>query len=1138
VSGELPPAVVKFTADITMYVQPLQDAIDKTQEFGNSVQDAALKSQKLGSDTADGADKAAAAMSVANDAASRYARTEDQLASAQDQATAAADRQASADARLSAIQDASTKSANNSSNAQNKLKQALDNTSSSQNNNSSSTLSNVNAQNKLSDATKKAADSGQNEVTMLQKIWMVAGFATGSLEPLAAGLIAVVGGLSSGLTSAALGLGAFGVVAESAFSQVSNANSAGTTLTGTMGQFQKMLKSVEGTWDSFVSKNVTGVAKIMTQGLGLLGPLIKTLQQFLAPAEAGLSRLIALMKTDMSSSGFASVMKTLSANSADSIFKLGKAILELVGGFGHLMAAFAPFAQIVMSGLDSMTGGFDKWAAGLSKTKGFQEFMTMVKTQGPTVMATLKNLLIIAVQFIKDMSGSASDMLWMKIVPQILAFGAAFMKTHSSMVEWVMNVLLVTSTAKQLFGVLGKGYASLTGGIKTVKDTYANLKNLAAGFNDAAKAADKATGKWGTAGGAIKKALSFPGTALSNLKKGMNDATLAADESTGAMGTLGGSITKMVTAVKSWTIWSKISAAASKVWAGAQWALNAAMDANPIFLIITAIVALVAVVVLCYIHFKTFRDIVNSVGRALRTGFEDVIHFLSKNWKMILVIIAGPLLGAVLLVVKYWHDISGAFSTGINAVLTFFEKLPHEIMHFIGDLGTLLFNIGKLAVKGFINGITSMFGSIGHVASSIGSHLLSGVKDVLGIFSPSTVFAELGTQIVAGLTLGVNSSKQKAVDESRLLAQEVSAAAMSGTITSAQETTLRTNLSAALNSALNGSIQKTLATGTTSQISTAVTSLTNSIASLTAEGALSTTQDSSLTAFMRADNTKLQSLATQRNKITSEIATAQAFANSTAMASESAYNLSSAAGTGTTPAPVSSIISTLQGDVASIQTFSANLKKLAKEGLSQSYISQLIAMGPASGGPLAAELAAANLGQITQINTAEKSITAASNDLGNVSANAMYDSGAQAGKGFMSGLKAQEASINSVMQKVASNMVSTLRKELGIKSPSQVMMQHGMLAAEGLARGLEAGTSRVSQAASRLANAAAHGTVSLSSGRTAVTGGATQPIVINLRNEITGKMNEKEVWTALQQQTLRYNIRNTGTVTGLVKPGS
>ena len=70
-------------------------------------------------------------------------------------------------------------------------------------------------------------------------------------------------------------------------------------------------------------------------------------------------------------------------------------------------------------------------------------------------------------------------------------------------------------------------------------------------------------------------------------------------------------------------------AAATKVWAGVQWLLNAAMTANPIGIIVVAIVALVAAVVIAYKRSEKFRAIVDkalrAVGAAAKWLWENAI---------------------------------------------------------------------------------------------------------------------------------------------------------------------------------------------------------------------------------------------------------------------------------------------------------------------------------------------------------------------------------------------------------------------------------------------------------------------------------------------------------------------------------
>lgn len=75
---------------------------------------------------------------------------------------------------------------------------------------------------------------------------------------------------------------------------------------------------------------------------------------------------------------------------------------------------------------------------------------------------------------------------------------------------------------------------------------------------------------------------------------------------------------------------------ATKIAAAAQWALNAAMSANPIGLIIAALVALVGGIVLAYRHSETFRNIVQSVWKAIQTAVKVAWETVIKpTWEAI-----------------------------------------------------------------------------------------------------------------------------------------------------------------------------------------------------------------------------------------------------------------------------------------------------------------------------------------------------------------------------------------------------------------------------------------------------------------------------------------------------------------------
>ena len=80
-------------------------------------------------------------------------------------------------------------------------------------------------------------------------------------------------------------------------------------------------------------------------------------------------------------------------------------------------------------------------------------------------------------------------------------------------------------------------------------------------------------------------------------------------------------VTKAVTvATTLWSVATKVAAVASNAWAVAQWALNAAMTANPIGVVIVIIAALVAAIILAYKHSETFRKIVQAAWEGIQTA--------------------------------------------------------------------------------------------------------------------------------------------------------------------------------------------------------------------------------------------------------------------------------------------------------------------------------------------------------------------------------------------------------------------------------------------------------------------------------------------------------------------------------------
>ena len=110
-------------------------------------------------------------------------------------------------------------------------------------------------------------------------------------------------------------------------------------------------------------------------------------------------------------------------------------------------------------------------------------------------------------------------------------------------------------------------------------------------------------------------------------------------------------------------------AAGQRAMALAQWAINAAMNANPIGLVVAALALLVGGVILAYQHFSWFRAGVDAVWGAIKAGAAWVWNFISKNWPLILTMLTGPIGLAAAFIIKHWDNIKGGIKAAYENVI-------------------------------------------------------------------------------------------------------------------------------------------------------------------------------------------------------------------------------------------------------------------------------------------------------------------------------------------------------------------------------------------------------------------------------------------------------------------------------------
>lgn len=154
---------------------------------------------------------------------------------------------------------------------------------------------------------------------------------------------------------------------------------------------------------------------------------------------------------------------------------------------------------------------------------------------------------------------------------------------------------------------------------------------------------------------------------------------------------------RYVVALTAQAVASRAATVATRGMAVAQGLLNFAMRMNPIGLIITAIVGLIAGFVLAYKKIGWFREGVNAVW-----------SWIKDHWPLILSILTGPIGAAVIFIVRHWDQIKSAAGSVVGfvrdkfgALIGFFRSLPGKIAGAVSGM----FNGIRDAFRGAINWI-------------------------------------------------------------------------------------------------------------------------------------------------------------------------------------------------------------------------------------------------------------------------------------------------------------------------------------------------------------------------------------------------------------------------------------------------
>ncbi|MEV4245225.1 phage tail tape measure protein [Streptosporangium canum] len=444
-----------------------------------------------------------------------------------------------------------------------------------------------------------------------------------------------------------------------------------------------------------------------------------------------------------------------------------------------------------------------------------------------------------------------------------------------------------------------------------------------------------------------------------------------------------------------------------------------------------------------------------------------------------------------------WENLKTKISDGVSNAVTTVQKLPDKVKAVFSDAGTWLMQAGKDVIRGFVNGIKAMASAPVDAVRTIMSNVTGGAQKELDQHSPSKVFEDIGINTMLGFIGGVVAKgKEVASTIAKMMDDAVVSTAKQATGTGgggggggggARPSTVMAEI--------GKYTVKGLLDGLTSEGAN-IKSVVDKLVKDIKEGFKSTPDVvDGLLDFVKTGNKNLEDLALQREALVQRLADAKEYAKKVAGSAQEWASI-----TGLKPEELmgaGDMASELQDKARSINDFANNIQKLAKMGLNKKVLQDIIDAGVEKGATFAEMLVGSDGAEIKALNKAQAAVDRASKKLGKASADAMYDTGKKAGEGYLKGLEESLKDLDKAMEKIVKALVAAIKKELKIKSPSQVMAEIGVFTMAGLIEGMQSMESSTIGAMAGLVGRAVSATSDAAIGSVGKAAAATTKIGIN-----------------------------------------
>jgi tape measure domain-containing protein len=422
--------------------------------------------------------------------------------------------------------------------------------------------------------------------------------------------------------------------------------------------------------------------------------------------------------------------------------------------------------------------------------------------------------------------------------------------------------------------------------------------------------------------------------------------------------------------------------------------------------------------------------IANNIGKVVTTATTIIVNFLngiSRNQGRII-------------------------DSGVKLIISFINGMASAIRGNSAALGKAGANLATAIIQGMAQGLAAGVGQIAQQAANVAKSALNAAKNALGIHSPSKEFEKIGKFVIDGFVKGMQgTSRQGIIDAFNTLRTMVSDAVASS---AADMKTAKERLDK-LTSAHHKNAK-------------AIKAARLELAQATSEHKKALATRKLMYGSMVKERERLKDLASQYDKNNEKLEKAnQVLADAKKTRDDFAASVKTQFSdlpeiSGDTK--LADYVDDLKEQIVKTKAFAAVLQKLRTLGLNDTLYKELLSKG-VDALPFVTQLLDSGKRGVDELNGLDKTLEETAGKLGNTASTTLYQAAVDSAAGLVRGLQLQQKAIEKVMEAIGNAMVKSIKKQLGIKSPSKAFEEVGQFSAEGLARGLTNASTAVKRSA-------------------------------------------------------------------------